>query len=188
MKMKWFWCISLVLLASCSVSPSDPPAELVLDTEEPNEDYYLDSTFDWEDYNEGDFEEYVEPSYNPSRQRFVDLIHTKIEANLNWEDSQLNGIATISMTPHFYTIDSVVLDAKGMEIKSVTQAGKALSYDYSDGNVLIVYLGKSYKKDELKAYILSILRAKKKVKCPKYGLKEKRKRIRFGFQPLMLPT
>ena len=149
MKMKWFWCISLVLLASCSVSPSDPPAELVLDIEEPSEDYYLDSTFDWEDYNEGDFEEYVEPSYNPSRQRFVDLIHTKIEANLNWEDSQLNGIATISMTPHFYTIDSVVLDAKGMEIKSVTQAGKALSYDYSDGNVLIVYLGKSYKKDEL---------------------------------------
>ena len=149
MKMKWFWCISLVLLASCSVSPSDPPAELVLDIEEPSEDYYLDSTFDWEDYNEGDFEEYVEPSFNPSRQRFVDLIHTKIEANLNWEDSQLNGIATISMTPHFYTIDSVVLDAKGMEIKSVTQAGKALSYDYSDGNVLIVYLGKSYKKDEL---------------------------------------
>lgn len=149
MKMKWFWCISLVLLASCSVSPSDPPAELVLDTEEPSEDYYLDSTFDWEDYNEGDFEEYVEPSYNPSRQRFVDLIHTKIEANLNWEDSQLNGIATISMTPHFYTIDSVVLDAKGMEIKSVTQAGKTLSYDYSNGNVLIVYLGKSYKKDEL---------------------------------------
>lgn len=149
MKMKWFWCISLVLLASCSVSPSDPPAELVLDTEEPNEDYYLDSTFDWGDFNEGDFEEYVEPSYNPSRQRFVDLIHTKIEANLNWEDSQLNGIATISMTPHFYTIDSVVLDAKGMEIKSVTQAGRELSYDYSDGNVLIVYLGKSYKKDEL---------------------------------------
>jgi aminopeptidase N len=149
MNMKWFWCISLVLLASCSVSPSDPPAELVLDTEEPNEDYYLDSTFDWGDFNEGDFEEYVEPSYNPSRQRFVDLIHTKIEANLNWEDSQLNGIATISMTPHFYTIDSVVLDAKGMEIKSVTQAGRELSYDYSDGNVLIVYLGKSYKKDEL---------------------------------------
>ena len=149
MKMKWFWCISLVLLASCSVSPSDPPAELVLDTEEPNEDYYLDSTFDWGDFNEGDFEEYVEPSYNPSRQRFVDLIHTKIEANLNWEDSQLNGIATISMTPHFYTIDSVVLDAKGMEIKSVTQAGRELSYDYSDGNILIVYLGKSYKKDEL---------------------------------------
>jgi aminopeptidase N len=149
MNMKWFWYISLVLLASCSVSPSDPPAELVLDTEEPNEDYYLDSTFDWGDFNEGDFEEYVEPSYNPSRQRFVDLIHTKIEANLNWEDSQLNGIATISMTPHFYTIDSVVLDAKGMEIKSVTQAGRELSYDYSDGNVLIVYLGKSYKKDEL---------------------------------------
>ena len=59
MKMKWFWCISLVLIASCSVSPSDPPAELVLDIEEPSEDYYLYSTFDWEDYNEGDFEEYV---------------------------------------------------------------------------------------------------------------------------------
>ena len=148
MKMKWFWFISLVLLASCSVSPMGPPEELV-ESEASSEDYNIDSTFDWGDFNEGDFEEYAEPSYNASRQRFVDLVHTKIEANLNWEDSQLNGKATLSMKPHIYELDSVVLDAKGMEIKSVTHAGRELSYDYSDGNVLTVYLGKSYKKDEL---------------------------------------
>ncbi len=147
--MKWFWFISLVLLASCSVSPSDPPAELVYDSEETSEDYSIDSTFDWGDFNEGDFEEYAEPSYNASRQRYVDLAHTKIEANLNWEESQLNGKATLSMKPHFYELDSVVLDAKGMEIKTITLAGKELSYDYSNGNTLTVYLDKSYKKDEL---------------------------------------
>ena len=111
MKMNWIWFISLVLLASCSVSPMDSPEELV-ESEASSEDYYLDSTFDWGDFNEGDFEEYTEPSYNASRQRFVDLVHTKIEANLNWEDSQLNGKATLSMKPHFYELDSVVLDAK----------------------------------------------------------------------------
>ena len=148
MKMNWFWFISLVLLASCSVSPMNSPEELV-ESEASSEDYSIDSTFDWGDFNEGDFEEYTEPSYNASRQRYVDLVHTKIEANLNWEDSQLNGKATLSMKPHFYELDSVVLDAKGMEIKSVTHAGKELSYEYSDGNVLTVYLGKSYKKDEL---------------------------------------
>ena len=148
MKMKWFWFISLVLLASCSVSPMDSPVELV-ESEASSEDYYLDSTFDWGDFNEGDFEEYTEPSYNASRQRFVDLVHTKIEANLNWEDSQLNGKATLSMKPHFYELDSVVLDAKGMEIKTITLSGKELSYDYSNGNTLTVYLDKTYKKDEL---------------------------------------
>jgi aminopeptidase N len=148
MKMNWFWFISLVLLASCSVSPLDPPAELV-ESEASSEDYYLDSTFDWGDFDEGDFEEYTEPSYNASRQRYVDLVHTKIEASLNWEASQLNGKATLSMKPHFYEIDSVVLDAKGMEIKTITLSGKELSYDYSNGNTLTVYLDKSYKKDQL---------------------------------------
>lgn len=148
MKMNWFWFISLLLLASCSVSPIEPQEELVV-SEASIEDYYLDSTFDWGDFNEGDFEEYTEPSYNASRQRYVDLVHTKIEANLNWEDSQLNGKATLSMKPHFYELDSVVLDAKGMEIKTITLSGKELSYDYSNGNTLTVYLDKTYKKDEL---------------------------------------
>jgi len=148
MKMNWFWFLSLLLLASCSVSPIEPQEELVV-SEASIEDYYLDSTFDWGDFDEGDFEEYTEPSYNASRQRYVDLVHTKIEASLNWEASQLNGKATLSMKPHFYEIDSVVLDAKGMEIKTITLSGKELSYDYSNGNTLTVYLDKSYKKDQL---------------------------------------
>ena len=55
MKMHWFWFVSLVLLASCSVNPMDSPEELV-ESEASSEDYYLDSTFDWGDFNEGDFE------------------------------------------------------------------------------------------------------------------------------------
>ena len=156
MKMNWFWFISLLLLASCSVSPIEPQEELV-ESEASSEDYYLDSTFDWGDFNEGDFEEYTEPSYNASRQRYVDLVHTKIEASLNWEASQLNGKATLSMKPHFYEIDSVVLDAKGMEIKTITLSGKELSYDYSNGNTLTVYLDKSYKKDELVTFTVDYI-------------------------------
>ena len=56
MKMNRFWFISLLLLASCSVSPIEPQEELV-EAETSSEDYYLDSTFDWGDFDEGDFEE-----------------------------------------------------------------------------------------------------------------------------------
>ena len=150
MKAYSYWIVIAAVLTACAVNPEQEgefisaPDEVVENTE----DYVVDSTFDWGDFSLGDEEEYVEPAYNPSRRRYVDLVHTKIEASFNWEESQMNGKATLTMKPHFNPTDSVVLDAKGMEIKSVNSSGKELSYEYNDGNTLTVYLSKEYKKDE----------------------------------------
>ncbi len=124
------------------------PDEFVDSSAEASEELTMDSTFDWNMFEEGDYEEFTEPSYQPSRTKYVDLVHTKIEASFNWEESKMNGKATLTMKPHLNETDSVVLDAKGMEIIKVEFNGHGLSFNYEDGAHLTVYLGKTFKKDE----------------------------------------
>lgn len=124
------------------------PDEFVDSSAEASDELTMDSTFDWNMFEEGDYEEFTEPSYQPSRTKYVDLVHTKIEASFNWEESKMNGKATLTMKPHLNETDSVVLDAKGMEIIKVEFNGHGLSFNYEDGAHLTVYLGKTFKKDE----------------------------------------
>lgn len=85
------------------------------------------------------------------------LIHTKLEANFDYANSYMNGKVWLTLKPHFYSTDSLALDAKGMEIKKVSifNNGKhsTLSYKY-DGLVLRVQLNKLYKATE--SYIIYI--------------------------------
>ena len=48
----------------------------------------------------------------------------------------MNGIATITAKPHFYASDNLILDAKGMDINSVSMNGKPISLwcDHIDGD------------------------------------------------------
>lgn len=85
--------------------------------------------------------------------RINNLVHTKLDVRFNYETSQLYGKAWISLTPHFYPTDSLELDAKGMDIKSISlfQSGKAtrsLAYKNS-GEKLNIQLDKTYKKGEV---------------------------------------
>ena len=87
-----------------------------------------------------------------------DLVHTRLEATLLFDKSELAGKATITLQPHFYPTDSVVLDAKGMEIQSVslltgntTQALKFLN----DGMFIHIRLNKVYQRNQ--PYTLQIL-------------------------------
>jgi aminopeptidase N len=91
--------------------------------------------------------EEIENPYNPSRTIYNDLVHTKLEVNFNWGKSRMNGKASITLKPHFYQTDSLTLDAKGMDILSVSMNGKNLSYTY-DSTQIHVKLDKTYKKDE----------------------------------------
>jgi aminopeptidase N len=59
------------------------------------------------------------PVYHAAETILTDLIHTKLEVDFDWQRSYMNGTATITAKPHFYPSDSLILDAKGMEIKSV---------------------------------------------------------------------
>ncbi|MES2800211.1 MAG: M1 family metallopeptidase [Bacteroidota bacterium] len=89
----------------------------------------------------------IRKNYNASQTVLTDLIHTKLEVNFDWSKSRLNGVATITMKPHFYATDRVILDAKGMDIHSVKMDGKALNYLY-DSLELTVQLNKTYTRKE----------------------------------------
>ncbi|NCU06103.1 MAG: M1 family metallopeptidase, partial [Chitinophagaceae bacterium] len=79
------------------------------------------------------------------------LTHTKLEAAFDIPNAQLLGKAWLTLKPHFYSSNTLVLDAKGMEIKEVAvQKGAVrskLKYDY-DGLLLSVNLDKTYKGGE----------------------------------------
>jgi aminopeptidase N len=92
--------------------------------------------------------------YNAAATIKTDLIHTNLTVSFNWEESQLNGNATLTCAPYFYPTDSLILDAKAMEVSSVMLDGKALKFEYNDKKFLRIKLDKEYKKGE--KYTVSI--------------------------------
>ncbi|HZH85729.1 MAG TPA: M1 family metallopeptidase [Brumimicrobium sp.] len=88
------------------------------------------------------------PNYNPSATILTGLKHTKLEVSFDWDKSQLKGLATLTCSPHFYATDSLILDAKAMEILSVKLDGKDLNYKYNDANFLRIKLDKQYSRTE----------------------------------------
>jgi aminopeptidase N len=101
-----------------------------------------------------DLEYTVREIYNSSRTLLTDLIHTKLEVSFDWNKSYLIGKETLTAKPHFYDTDSLILDAKGMEILKVTLNGKDLQYAYNDGLKLKIQLDRVYSKSE--RYTVSI--------------------------------
>lgn len=87
------------------------------------------------------------PVYRASETILTDLIHTKLEVNFDWTQSRMNGVATITAKPHFYQSSELILDAKGMDINSVSINGKALDFAYLE-DVLSIDLDEMYTKDE----------------------------------------
>src|SRR5215210_1642582 len=89
--------------------------------------------------------------YQATAERINDLIHTKLDAKFDFTKSQLNGKVWITLKPHFYSTDTLALDAKGMSIHEVAivKNGKneTLRYDY-DGMILRIMLNKTYKNNE----------------------------------------
>ncbi|NCT93447.1 MAG: M1 family peptidase [Chitinophagaceae bacterium] len=80
-----------------------------------------------------------------------DLVHTRLDARFDYNNSYLLGNVWITLKPHFYPTDSLQLDAKGMDIKKVMliSGGKQipLTYQY-DSLVLSIQLGRTFKKNE----------------------------------------
>ena len=85
--------------------------------------------------------------YHPSETILTDLIHTKLQVSFDWPKSRMNGLATITAKPHFYAADNLILDAKGMEINSVSIGSKLLNYTY-ENDMLDIDLGKTFTRDE----------------------------------------
>ncbi|MDO7610324.1 MAG: M1 family metallopeptidase [Crocinitomicaceae bacterium] len=115
------------------------------------EEEYYDDLYD---FNEEEDAPKVREIYNPSNTILTDLVHTKLEVSFNWEESQLNGKATITAKPHFYESDKLILDAKGMDVLKVQMNGADLNYTYNDALKLNIDLGRTYKSTE--QYTISI--------------------------------
>lgn len=89
--------------------------------------------------------------YRETAPKINDLVHTKIDAKFDYAKSYLYGKVWLTLTPHFYPTDSLTLDAKGMDIKSVSivkgSSNQPLKYDY-DGMELKINLDKNYTRNE----------------------------------------
>ncbi|MGV8946046.1 MAG: M1 family aminopeptidase [Lutibacter sp.] len=86
-------------------------------------------------------------TYQGEREKINNLVHTKLKVDFNFEKSQLNGEAWVTLTPHFYTVNKVTLDAKSFSIHEVKVNDVKAGYNYSDDE-LTIELGKTYKKGE----------------------------------------
>ena len=86
--------------------------------------------------------------YRATATKINDLVDTRLDVKFDYDKSQLNGKAWITLKPHFYPTDSLALDARGMDIHnvSIVKAGQTqkLKYDY-DGSVLNIHLDKTYR-------------------------------------------
>ncbi|OGX82757.1 M1 family aminopeptidase [Hymenobacter coccineus] len=109
--------------------------------------------------------------YHATERKINDLVHTQLDVRFDYAKRYLYGRATLTLKPHGYPTDSLRLDAKGMDIKTVqlrapAQKGTAplnLKYEYNQQQLLIhlgrpvpageaytVYLEYTAKPDELK--------------------------------------
>ena len=86
-----------------------------------------------------------------SNPKINDLVHTKLDVKFDYAKAYMYGKAWITLKPHFYNTDSLLLDAKGMDIKDVSvmkgTAKSKLKYNY-DGMQLRITLDKIYKGGE----------------------------------------
>lgn len=85
--------------------------------------------------------------YQPEKDRENNLIHTKLKVGFNFEKSELNGEAWLTLVPHFYQTNKVVLDAKSFDIHSVKVNNVLSPYNYTN-NELTIELGKTYQRNE----------------------------------------
>ncbi len=91
--------------------------------------------------------------YRASKTRTFDLLHTYLDVTPNWENQTLKGLARLTLKPYFYSTNVLILDAKGMEIKSIAlldsmDVTKRLSYEY-DSTQISIELPQKYTREDI---------------------------------------
>ncbi|TAF43969.1 MAG: M1 family peptidase [Sphingobacteriales bacterium] len=85
--------------------------------------------------------------YRATATKINNLIHTKLDVRFDYKKQYLYGKAWITLKPYIYPTDSLTLDAKGMDIKTVAvvKTGKNIPLKYSyDSLLLKINLDKTY--------------------------------------------
>ena len=93
----------------------------------------------------------VDSVYRATSTKINDLVHTKLDVRFDYGKRYLYGKEWVTLKPQFYPTDSLTLDAKGMDIKTVAlvngKTNTPLKYTY-DEEQLHIQLNKSYTRDE----------------------------------------
>ena len=107
--------------------------------------------------------------YRATYPRINDLVHTKLSVKFDYPKQWMYGEEWLTLQPHFYPTDSLILDAKGMQINEIALInGKSktpLKYSY-DGMQLRITLNKTYKKDEKYTLYLNYISKPNELKLP----------------------
>ncbi|SKB56296.1 aminopeptidase N [Dyadobacter psychrophilus] len=103
--------------------------------------------------------------YRPERPRKSDILYTRLDVAFDWEKQQVPASAVLMFKPHFYPQNTLELDAKGFDIKSISlmdtvgdygtlsteeiqgKIKKKLEYTY-DKRKLLIKLDQSYTKKD----------------------------------------
>ncbi len=87
--------------------------------------------------------------YQGTYEKRANLVHTVLDISFNWEERSVPGQATLTLTPWFYDIDRVRLDAKTFELHQISLGpdGPELEYDY-DGVDLYIHLDQTYSRGD----------------------------------------
>ena len=91
----------------------------------------------------------LKEDYQASEKKYFDLVHTRLSVRFDWAKQYLLGVATLTLKPHFYKQNELLLDAKGFVIESVKfeNAKTELKYIY-DNKKIKIDLGKYFFKEE----------------------------------------
>jgi aminopeptidase N len=89
--------------------------------------------------------------YRETPAKINDLVHTKLDVRFDYKKRYMYGKEWVTLKPHFYATDSLRLDAKGMDLKTIAivKNGKntPLKFTYDSASVNIK-LDKTYKGGE----------------------------------------
>ncbi|MEO7310158.1 MAG: M1 family metallopeptidase [Chitinophagaceae bacterium] len=102
--------------------------------------------------NNGPRDESWKKIYRATPEKVFDLTDTKIDVHFDYVKRRMPGKVWLTLAPHFYQQDSLILDAKGMLINKVALVTgitmKELPFTYPDTLSLRIKLDKTYKAGE----------------------------------------
>jgi aminopeptidase N len=88
--------------------------------------------------------------YRATATKYDDLVNTRLDVKFDYDKAYMYGKEWVTLKPHFYSTDTLELDAKGMDIHKIemVKEGKnvPLKYDY-DGMILRIHLDRTYHRE-----------------------------------------
>ncbi|HUB62268.1 MAG TPA: M1 family metallopeptidase [Puia sp.] len=89
--------------------------------------------------------------YRATATKYDDLVHTRLDVKFDYDKCYMYGKEWVTLKPHFYSTDTLDLDAKGMDIHKIEMIREGhripLKYDY-DGMILRIHLDRTYRRTE----------------------------------------